>query len=81
MPILLFILIFVLAIILIIFSLFRKVLSFIFGGFRGKANQQYSERNGGYTNKSNNSSTDDGTGSSKVFSSSEGEYVSYEEVE
>lgn len=84
MSIIIFILAFVLVVILVIFSIFRRVLSFIFGGFRGKNSQQYSERNGGYYNKGNNQNYNSGneqTGASKVFSSNEGEYVSYEEVE
>lgn len=78
MQLLLFVLIFFLAIIFIIFAMFRKVLSFLFGGLRGKNRQYYT--NNGQDEGSNSSSNTEGN-SSKVFAKNEGEYVNYEEVE
>lgn len=83
MHLLLFILVFVFVIIVFILAMFRRVLSFIFGGFRGHGNR------GGFSNSRGNegqgydssSRTDNNNSSSKVFSKNEGEYVNYEEVD
>lgn len=82
MSILLFILVFIFAIILIIFSVFGKVLSFLFRGFRGRSNQRNSENMGG-RNKTTGSQqySQPKTEETKVFADNEGEYVSYEEIE
>lgn len=80
--ILLFILIFIFVFILIVFSLFRKALSFLFGGLFGNRNKQEYTNKGYYNNQNqNNNSSQAQSDSSKVFSSNEGEYVNYEEVE
>lgn len=62
--------------------MFRRVLAFIFGGFRGQSNQQYSGSMGGRDRRGqNHSSTSSQVDEQKVFAENEGEYVSYEEVE
>lgn len=62
--------------------MFRRVLSFIFGGFRGQSNQQYSGNMGGRDRRGkSHSSTNSQVEDQKVFAENEGEYVSYEEVE
>lgn len=81
MHLLLFIFIFILVIALIIFSLFRGILRFLFGGlFKKKtySNQKrYSDKGQYYQRNQNNQQKD----TEKVFSKDEGEYVQYEEIE
>lgn len=84
MHILLLILIFIFVLFGIIFSIFGKVLSFLFGGLFGKKNNQqnYSSNSGrGYYDGQKQNNHSQQTENPKVFSSKEGEYVNYEEVE
>lgn len=83
MSILLTIFIFFIVVLILIFSVLRGIVSFLFGGFSKKnpsANNSRSWQDQFY-GKKDNSQSHSSNAENKVFSPDEGEYVKFEELD